>query len=104
MFKKQSLAVTMKNSQPKFDVLVIGGGPAGISAAARAAESGANVAIVDDNPRLGGQIWRASHTQNSALEKRQQRLSDAATGQARMQAAKVQTFFGMRVFHHPEPG
>ena len=34
---------------PTFDVLVIGGGPAGIAAAVRAAECGVEVAIVDDN-------------------------------------------------------
>lgn len=41
------------------DILVIGAGPAGIAAAVTAAERGANVAIVDDNPLPGGQIWRA---------------------------------------------
>jgi NADPH-dependent 2,4-dienoyl-CoA reductase/sulfur reductase-like enzyme len=40
------------------DVLVIGAGPAGLAAARRAAEAGTNVAMVDDNPRPGGQIWR----------------------------------------------
>jgi len=42
------------------DVLVIGGGPAGIAAATCAAESGASTLLVDDNPRLGGQIWRST--------------------------------------------
>ena len=42
------------------DVLIIGGGPAGMSAAIAAAKSdGAAVTVADDNPRLGGQIWRA---------------------------------------------
>jgi NADPH-dependent 2,4-dienoyl-CoA reductase/sulfur reductase-like enzyme len=42
------------------DILVIGGGPAGMSAAIAAAKSGGvAVTVVDDNPRLGGQIWRA---------------------------------------------
>jgi len=40
------------------DVLVIGAGPAGMAAATRAHESGARVAIVDDNWGAGGQIWR----------------------------------------------
>jgi NADPH-dependent 2,4-dienoyl-CoA reductase/sulfur reductase-like enzyme len=40
-----------------FEVLVIGGGPAGMAAAARAAECGVRVGIVDDNFRLGGKIW-----------------------------------------------
>jgi D-hydroxyproline dehydrogenase subunit alpha len=42
-----------------FDVLVVGAGPAGLAAARRAAESGARVVVLDDNPAPGGQIWRA---------------------------------------------
>src|SRR5579864_2657759 len=45
-------------SSRRFDVLVVGGGPAGMAAAARAAECGMQTAIIDDNPALGGQIWR----------------------------------------------
>lgn len=41
-----------------FDVLVVGGGPAGIAAAGSAAAAGARVGLVDDNPAFGGQIWR----------------------------------------------
>jgi NADPH-dependent 2,4-dienoyl-CoA reductase/sulfur reductase-like enzyme len=41
-----------------FDVVVIGGGPAGLNAARAAVRAGATVAVVDDNPRAGGQIWR----------------------------------------------
>ncbi len=36
------------------DVLVIGGGPSGLSAALSAARSGARVVLVDENARLGG--------------------------------------------------
>lgn len=43
------------------DVLVIGGGPAGIAAASRAAELGARTLLVDEGLAPGGQIWRASH-------------------------------------------
>ena len=46
--------------QLRYDVLVVGGGPAGLAAAVRAAESGMRVAIADDNFKLGGQIWRAA--------------------------------------------
>ncbi len=42
----------------RFDVLVIGAGPAGMAAAAAAAEAGARAGVVDDNPEPGGQIWR----------------------------------------------
>jgi NADPH-dependent 2,4-dienoyl-CoA reductase/sulfur reductase-like enzyme len=43
----------------EFDVVIAGGGPAGMAAAYAAAES-SRVAIVDENPALGGQIWRNS--------------------------------------------
>ena len=42
-----------------FDVLVVGAGPAGIAAAVCAAEEGREVAVVDENPHPGGQIWRS---------------------------------------------
>ena len=38
------------------DVAVIGGGPAGLSAALAAAEAGARVTLVDDQPSLGGHL------------------------------------------------
>ena len=38
------------------DVLVIGGGPAGLSAAAEAAAAGARVIVIDDQPELGGSL------------------------------------------------
>lgn len=38
------------------DVLVIGAGPAGLSAAIAAAERGARVVVVDENPRPGGSL------------------------------------------------
>jgi NADPH-dependent 2,4-dienoyl-CoA reductase/sulfur reductase-like enzyme len=42
------------------EVVVVGAGPAGIAAACRAAESGARVLLLDENPRAGGQIWRGA--------------------------------------------
>ena len=42
----------------RFDVLVIGAGPAGLAAAHAAAAHGMHVGVVDDNPLAGGQIWR----------------------------------------------
>jgi sarcosine oxidase subunit alpha len=43
------------------EVLVIGGGPAGLSAAAEAASFGAKVMIVDSDLRLGGQLIKQTH-------------------------------------------
>ncbi|XXF08759.1 FAD-dependent oxidoreductase [Pseudomonas sp. D2-3] len=40
------------------DVLIVGAGPAGLSAALAAARDGARVVLIDDNPLPGGQIWR----------------------------------------------
>jgi NADPH-dependent 2,4-dienoyl-CoA reductase/sulfur reductase-like enzyme len=41
-----------------FDIVVIGAGPAGMAAVQAAAGSGARIAVIDDNPHAGGQIWR----------------------------------------------
>ena len=40
------------------NVVIVGGGPAGLSAALAAAAAGAPVLLIDSNPRLGGQYWR----------------------------------------------
>ncbi|WP_051849423.1 FAD/NAD(P)-binding oxidoreductase [Thiomonas sp. FB-Cd] len=42
----------------RFDVVVIGGGPGGLSAALAAATHGASVCIVERSSDLGGQVWR----------------------------------------------
>lgn len=39
-------------------VVVVGGGPAGIAAALEAARAGLRCAVIDEAPRLGGQIFR----------------------------------------------
>jgi NADPH-dependent 2,4-dienoyl-CoA reductase/sulfur reductase-like enzyme len=40
------------------EVLVVGAGPAGLAAAAAAAEAGAEVLLVDERPKLGGQYFK----------------------------------------------
>lgn len=44
------------NKEQKFDVAVIGGGPAGMIAAGKAAENGAQVVIIDRNRTLGRKL------------------------------------------------
>ncbi|MEM6409746.1 MAG: sarcosine oxidase subunit alpha family protein, partial [Pseudomonadota bacterium] len=39
------------------DLLVIGGGPAGLAAALVAGRAGARVILIDENPSLGGMLW-----------------------------------------------
>ena len=53
-----------------FDVLVVGGGPAGLAAAWSAARSGAGVGLIDDNPTMGGQIWRGGTRTAQSVEAR----------------------------------
>ena len=77
-----------------YDVLVVGAGPAGLAAACRAAEAGASVAIVDDNPSPGGQIWRAG----GAL------AAEARAWLATAEKHRVGWFGGARVFAAPQPG
>ena len=42
-----------------FDLVVIGAGPAGLSAAIEARRFGLSVAVLDEQRRVGGQIYRA---------------------------------------------
>ena len=43
------------------DVLVVGGGPAGLSAALEAAKQNAAVLLADENPQIGGQLIKQTH-------------------------------------------
>src|ERR1700735_4485168 len=79
-----------------FDVLVIGGGPAGMAAAACAAECGVRVGMVDDNPSLGGQIWRG--------ESGGQHHPDASKWVRRVRRSGAAVLCGWRVVHQPEEG
>ncbi len=44
------------NDDPEYDVAVIGGGPAGMMAAGRAAERGKRVVLIEKNPALGKKL------------------------------------------------
>ncbi len=43
------------------EILIIGGGPAGMCAAISAAEAGANVMLVERDRSLGGQLVKQTH-------------------------------------------
>lgn len=45
----------------KYEIIVIGGGPAGLSAAIEAARLGAKVLVIDENSRPGGQLFKQIH-------------------------------------------
>jgi NADPH-dependent 2,4-dienoyl-CoA reductase/sulfur reductase-like enzyme len=80
----------------EFDVLVVGGGPAGMAAAISASQCGVRVGIVDDNPTLGGQIWRRSFEDSQPDE--------AAQWQQAIQARPLTILCGKKIVHQPEPG
>lgn len=42
----------------RYDIVIVGAGPSGLAAARAAAQAGARVAVLDDNPQPGGQVWR----------------------------------------------
>jgi len=86
----------MSERQNGCDVLIIGGGPAGLAAAYTASLSGRRVAVVDDNPSPGGQIWRG--------ERRKPSTPEAAEWLGRVYEAGVEFINGARVFAHSETG
>lgn len=77
----------------RFDILVVGAGPAGLAAAVCAAEAGRTVALVDDNPAAGGQIWRSGgHLPQQAR-----------VWLSRLEASSVTRLQGWRVVDSPRP-
>ncbi|HET8548379.1 MAG TPA: FAD/NAD(P)-binding oxidoreductase [Bryobacteraceae bacterium] len=72
----------------RYDVVVVGGGPAGIAAACTAADGERRVAIIDENPAPGGQIWRA--TENNWTR--------------RLRAAPIILLPSTRIVDAPAPG
>jgi D-hydroxyproline dehydrogenase subunit alpha len=83
-----------ENFGAKFDVLVIGAGPAGIAAACAASESGARVGIVDDNPAAGGQIWRGTAEHSTAEHSPS---AEATEWHKRLARANVSFIYGAKV-------
>jgi sarcosine oxidase subunit alpha len=51
----------MKKFDNEYEIIIVGAGPAGLSAGAIASELGAKVAIIDDNPIVGGQLIKQTH-------------------------------------------
>ena len=45
----------------RYDLIVIGGGPAGLSAATEAAKHGLHPVVFDENARPGGQLFKQIH-------------------------------------------
>jgi NADPH-dependent 2,4-dienoyl-CoA reductase/sulfur reductase-like enzyme len=76
------------------EVVVVGGGPGGLAAAAHAAEAGARVLLVDRGLGPGGQIWRHRATPPRAARPWIERVERSGVG----------TLFGATVVDTPRPG
>ena len=78
------------------DVLVVGAGPAGLAAAWRAANAGLRVAVVDDNPSSGGQIWRGEENKPTS--------SEAQIWLERIRSVNIHFIRAARIFQRTQPG
>src|SRR5690348_7197773 len=86
----------MTNSAPEFDIVVVGAGPAGLAATCAAAGANRRVALVDETPWLGGQIWRGQQAAGPA--------GMAARWLARFQNSGATLLDRTCVIAAPEPG
>jgi NADPH-dependent 2,4-dienoyl-CoA reductase/sulfur reductase-like enzyme len=78
-----------------YDALIVGAGPAGLAAAYRASSEGLRVAVVDDNPNAGGQIWRGEQKKSTSREARE--------WFERIRRAEIEFVYGARVFQQTAP-
>lgn len=80
----------------KVDVVVVGGGPAGLSAAIAAGEAGARVVLVDENAKPGGKLLGQLHQEDG--DKWWIGAAVAKSLADRAKAAKVQVIPGREVW------
>jgi NADPH-dependent 2,4-dienoyl-CoA reductase/sulfur reductase-like enzyme len=85
----------------RFDVVVVGAGPAGIAAATIAAESGRRVCLLDDNAASGGQIWRGFRTETARSYTHGRSFLDWTQ---RLQRTDCEVWNGWQAIDAPSPG
>ena len=64
------------------DVVVVGGGPAGIAAALSAAQASGRVVLIDDQPSLGGHLRYGSQVVTDPLDGQSKAATEVATAMA----------------------
>ncbi|HSY34639.1 MAG TPA: FAD/NAD(P)-binding oxidoreductase [Acidobacteriaceae bacterium] len=84
------------------EVLVIGAGPAGIAAAAAAAEHGRKVIVLDDNRKPGGQIWREASSAKPSPVREKDSMKQRAL--ERLRRSGAQLLAGRTVFSSSADG
>lgn len=87
----------MKSPPFDFDVIVLGGGPAGMVSAITASESGLKVALIDEQAEAGGQIWRAPWAALSQGDLSSE-VRDGNLMRATLAQSNVTCLFGRRIW------
>jgi len=60
-FPKEEIKEKGRGEALECDIAIIGAGPAGLSSAIYAGELGADICLIDENPRVGGQLIKQTH-------------------------------------------
>jgi NADPH-dependent 2,4-dienoyl-CoA reductase/sulfur reductase-like enzyme len=80
------------------DIAVIGGGPAGMTAARVAAFHGASVVLIDDAPGLGGHFFKESPFGGAISQRQQKRLKELETRRQALTDSGVEVLTDVRVW------
>jgi D-hydroxyproline dehydrogenase subunit alpha len=85
----------------RFDLVVVGAGPGGMTAATVAAEAGCQVCVLDDNAAVGGQIWRGFRLETARKYPHRNQFIDWA---ARLRSADCAVWQSWHAIDQPLPG
>jgi thioredoxin reductase/bacterioferritin-associated ferredoxin len=85
----------------RVDLAIIGGGPAGLAAAAQAAAAGASVALVDENAEPGGKVLRPGNGRLAATPVERMAVKTAQSLRAGIQrhSSRIRSFFRHQAWH-----